>query len=74
MSSSVQSRSNSCRPVATRLHKPNRRSVNSFVCGNGADANWTGAFKITQEATGVSRRLVVVNADKNPACGSVNRD
>ena len=41
----------------------------SVVCENGADADGTGTFKIPQEAAGVGRRLIVVDADKDPAGG-----
>lgn len=36
----------------------------AIVCGSGANADRTGAFKITQEAAGIGRRLSVVDTDK----------
>ena len=46
----------------------------AIVCENGANADRTGAFKITQEAAGIGRRLVVVDTDKDPAGGPINRN
>ena len=46
----------------------------AIVCENGANADRTGAFKITQEAAGIGRRLVVVDTDKDPAVGPINRN
>ena len=34
----------------------------------------TGTFKISQEAAGAGSRLSVVDADKNPSRGPINRN
>ena len=39
----------------------------------GADTHWTGTLQITQEATRIGCRLVVIDADEDSAGGTVNR-
>lgn len=46
----------------------------AIVCENGANADRTGALNITQEAAGIGRRLVVLDTDKDPAGGLINRN
>ena len=44
----------------------------SVVRKNGADAQWAGALKVSEEATRVGRCLAVVDADEDPAGGAIN--
>ena len=44
----------------------------AIVCEYGSDAQWASPLQITQKAARVGRRLAVVDADKDPACGPVN--
>ena len=43
------------------------------VHGNAMSREGAGALPVTQEAARVGRRLAVLNADKGPAGGPVNR-
>ena len=46
----------------------------SVVREYGSDTQRTGAFKIAQKAARVGRRFAVVDADKDPAGGPINRN
>ena len=64
-------------PVGERLAARHWARTNGAFNGalrqDGADPYWAGALRISQKAPGVGGCLAVVNADKNPTGGAIDR-
>jgi len=61
-----------CRGAFAQAEEPVGELL-AIVRQDGADPYWAGALQISQKAPGVGGCFAVVNADKNPTGGAINR-